>query len=110
MVIPFSRPAPARPGIEPMATTIKLPEDLKRRVRAAARAASISPHAFMLRALEAQTRLEEQRREFLGEGLAALQETLASGKGYPAAEAHRYVLERARGKRAARPQPVSWRR
>ena len=100
----------ALPGTEPMATTIKLPEDLKRRVRVAARAASISPHAFMLRALEAQTRLDEQRREFMGEALAALQETGATGKGYAAADVHRYVLERARGKRAARPVPVTWRK
>ena len=40
-------------------------------------------------------RLDEQRREFMGEAVAALQEATASGKGYRAADAHRDVLERA---------------
>jgi predicted transcriptional regulator len=93
-----------------MATTLKIPEDLKRRVRAAAKAAAISPHAFMLRALEAQTLLDEQRREFLGAAVAALEESATSGKGYRAADVHRYLLERTRGKRAARPAPVAWRK
>lgn len=93
-----------------MATTIKLPEDLKRRVRAAAKAAAISPHAFMLRALETQTRLDEQRREFLGGAVAALAESEASGKGYRSVDVHRYILERTRGKRSARPTPVAWRK
>lgn len=100
----------AAAGTNLMATTLKLSEDLKRRVRAAARAAAISPHAFMLRALEAQTRLDEQRREFLGEAVAALEDATASGKGYRAADVHRYVLDRVRGKRSARPAPVTWRK
>jgi hypothetical protein len=37
------------------------PADLKRRVVAAAKAADKSPHAFMLEAIEHQTRLDEER-------------------------------------------------
>ena len=46
----------------PVATTLKIAADLKRRVVAAAKAADKSPHAFMLEAIEHQTRLDEQRR------------------------------------------------
>jgi len=40
----------------PVATTLKIAADLKRRVVAAAKAADKSPHAFMLEAIEHQTR------------------------------------------------------
>jgi predicted transcriptional regulator len=36
----------------PVATTLKIAADLKRRVVAAAKAADKSPHAFMLEAIE----------------------------------------------------------
>src|SRR5690606_29632255 len=47
----------------PMATTLKLPQELKERVRSAAQEAGISPHAFMIAAIEQQTRLAEKRAE-----------------------------------------------
>ena len=102
-------PAPES-GATALATTLKMPDELKRRVRAAARAAAVSPHAWMLRALETQARLDEQRREFLDAALAARAEAEAEGKLYAAADVHRYLLERARGRRAARPAPAAWRK
>jgi predicted transcriptional regulator len=58
----------------PVATTLKIAADLKRRVIAAAKAADKSPHAFMLEAIEHQTRLDEQRRAFVAEAKAARSE------------------------------------
>ena len=47
----------------PSSTTLKLPSELKDRVADAAQASGQSPHAFMVEAIEAQTRLAERRRE-----------------------------------------------
>lgn len=93
----------------PVATTLKIAADLKRRVVAAAKAADKSPHAFMLEAIERQTHLDEQRREFVAEAVAARSEALASGEGYAAADVHRYMAARARKSTAARPKVRKWR-
>lgn len=91
------------------ATSIKLPQELKKRVIAAAKAAGQSPHAFMLRAIEEQTRLAEARRAFVQQALDARESTDQSGIGYEATEVHSYLTRRAQGKRARRPKPKPWR-
>ena len=93
-----------------IATTLKIAADLKRRVVAAAKAANKSPHAFMLEAIEHQTRLDEERRGFVAEAVAARSEAITSGRGYAAAEVHRYLAARVRGDRAARPKARTWRK
>jgi len=45
-------------------TTLRLPDDLKARITAAAQHAGQSPHAFMIEALRLQTGLAEMRRRF----------------------------------------------
>ena len=94
----------------PVATTLKIAADLKRRVAAAAKAADKSPHAFMLEAIENQTRLDEQRREFVAKAVAARAEARTSGEGYAAADVHRYMAARVRGERALRPKVRMWRK
>ena len=94
----------------PVATTLKIAADLKRRVVAAAKAADKSPHAFMLEAIENQTRLDEQRREFVADAVAARSEAIASGEGFAAADVHRYFAARIRGDRATRPKVRVWRK
>lgn len=94
----------------PVATTLKIAADLKRRVVAAAKAADKSPHAFMLEAIEHQTQLDEQRRAFVADAVAARSEALTSGEGYPAADVHRYFAARVRGERATRPKVRAWRK
>jgi predicted transcriptional regulator len=100
------------PGGTPMdkPTTLKLPEALKRRVTEAARAADKSPHAFMLEAIERQTKLDEVRRAFVAEAVAARTEAVESGEGFAAADVHRYIAARVRGKRAPRPKATAWRK
>lgn len=93
-----------------MATTLKLPPELKERVASVARGKGKSPHAFMLEAIEQQTAREEKRQQFLQAALAAQAETLSTGKGFAADEVHAYVKARIRGKKAARPQARQWRR
>ena len=86
-------------------TTLKLSEELRRRVAAVVEGTGQSAHAFMVEAIERQTRLAEQRRGFVADALAAREEAHRSGLGYPASEVHRYMQARARGEKAARPQP-----
>ena len=93
-----------------IATTLKIAPDLKRRVVAAAKAADKSPHAFMLEAIEHQTRLDEQRRAFVADAAAARSEALKSGEGYAAADVHRYIEARVRGRRTTRPRVRAWRK
>ncbi len=93
-----------------VATTLKISGDLKRRVVAAAKAADKSPHAFMLEAIEHQTRLDEERRAFVADAVAARSEALKSGQGYAAADVRRYLAARARGREAPRPKARMWRK
>jgi predicted transcriptional regulator len=92
----------------PVATTLKIAPDLKRRIVAAAKAADRSPHAFMLEAIERQTSLDEQRRGFVADAVASRAEALTSGQGYAAADVHRYMAARVRGSRAKRPKAKMW--
>jgi predicted transcriptional regulator len=94
----------------PVATTLKIAADLKRRVVAAAKAADKSPHAFMLEAIENQTRLDEQPRAFIAQAVAARSEALTSGEGFAAADVHRYMAARVRGDRTTRPKVRTWRK
>jgi predicted transcriptional regulator len=94
----------------PVVTTLKIAADLKRRVVAAAKAADKSPHAFMLEAIENQTRLDEQRRAFVADAVAARSEAIASGEGFAAADVHRYFAARVRGERTTRPKVRVWRK
>jgi predicted transcriptional regulator len=89
-------------------TTLKLSEELRKRVAAAVEGTGQSAHAFMVEAIERQTRLAEQRRSFVADALAAREETRRSGLAYPAVEVHRYMQARARGEKAVRPRPRKW--
>lgn len=91
-------------------TSLKLPDSLKQRAAAAARARGVSPHAFMVDAIEQAATLAEQRDRFLEEAQAARVETLASGEGYDADEVHAYLAARVEGKQPARPKARAWRR
>jgi predicted transcriptional regulator len=91
-------------------TTLKLPDELRKRVAAAVEGTGQSAHAFMVEAIERQTRLAEQRRSFVADALAAREEAGRSGLAYPAGEVHRYIQARARSEKVARPEPRKWRR
>jgi len=92
------------------ATTLKISAHLKRRVAAAAKAADKSPHAFMLDAIERQTRLDEERRALVAEAVATRSEALQTGQGYAAEDVHRYIATRTRGRQTPRPKARAWRK
>ena len=86
------------------AVTLKMPEDLKKRINDLAAASGKSPHAFMLDALAAQTAREELRGAFVASALEARQEVARYGQVMEAADVHKWLLARAGGGKAARPR------
>ena len=93
-----------------IATSLKLPGDLKARVDTAAGAAGKSPHAFMVEAIEQQTTRAEQAEAFLEDALRADRELDRTGAHFAAADVFRYMTARARNKPARRPRPRIWRK
>jgi predicted transcriptional regulator len=88
-------------------TTLKVPRALKARIDRLAKKTGRSPHAFMLEALERQTRREELIEELTDEALAAGRAIDEGGEVYAAEDVHRWLEWLARGERPARPKP--WR-
>lgn len=91
-------------------TTLKLPPELKERVASIVDGTGKSPHAFMVEAIEEQTRRAEQRKKFVADALAARQEFERTGKGYALEDVFNYLDARVRGKPARKPRLRRWRR
>ena len=91
------------------ATSLKLPEELKRRIERLASAANKTPHAFMVEALAREAERSELRARFADEAARSEQETLASGKAFELAAAFDYLTARASGMKVRRPRARAWR-
>ena len=89
-------------------TSLKLPDDLKRRTALLARQQGVSPHAFMVNAIEKAACAAEQRNKFVSEALAARAALLDTGVGYDADGVHAYLKERVAGKKTPRPEIKPW--
>jgi len=92
-----------------MATTLKLPEDLKQRIAKVVEATGQTAHAFMIDAIRTQTERAERRREFIDAALDAREEFARTGVGYAAEDVHAYIKARAAGKKPPKPKPKRWR-
>jgi predicted transcriptional regulator len=90
-------------------TSLKLSDELKQRAVAAAEKKGVSPHAFMVDAIEQAASAAEQRAGFVNEALAAREQALETGKGYDARQVHAYLRERIAGKKSPKPKARSWR-
>ena len=84
-------------------TTIRLPEELKARVTAAAKRAGTTSHNFILEAIAEKADQEERRGEFHDTAERRYAEIVASGKTIPWTEMRRYLENRLAGKKARRP-------
>ena len=91
------------------ATSLKLPEDLKARAADAARRSGLSPHAFMVEAIERATTQAEQRASFVRDALEAQAELEARDEVFEAAEVHAWLQARLDGRQAPRPAARRWR-
>jgi predicted transcriptional regulator len=92
------------------ATSLKLPDELKRRIEQAAAAAHKTPHAFMIDALTCETERREQQAQFAAAAERAEQEALASGRAVPLDAAFDYLGARVSGRRARKPRLTAWRK
>jgi predicted transcriptional regulator len=90
-------------------TSLKLSDDLRRRVAAAADGQGLSAHGFMVQAIETALRCAEERARFVAHAAAAREAARASGQGLEAEEVHAYLRARLAGKKPAAPKAKSWR-
>lgn len=90
----------------PASTTLKLSEQLKKRIAPLAESAGKTPHAWMVDALEVQAALAERRREFVASAHAAEQEVAKYGLVYDADEVFAYIKDKLARKKTQRPKPV----
>ena len=92
-----------------MATTsLKLSDELKQRAIAAAEKKGVSPHAFMVQAIERAAAAAEWRASFVIEAQAAREEMLSTGKGLDTDEVHAYLKARIAGNNPVKPKAKSW--
>jgi predicted transcriptional regulator len=85
-------------------TTLRIPDDLKSRVAAAAEAAGVTPHGFMLRAIEAQTIEAEEQAAFELVAAQRWKQFQRDGQYFAMEEVRDYMLARARGEAVSAPQ------
>ncbi len=84
-------------------TTIRLPDELKFRVAAAAKRAGTSTHSFILDAIAKKTEQEDQRADFDADAEDRYARIATSGRTIPWQEMRGYLEERISGKTATRP-------
>jgi predicted transcriptional regulator len=84
-------------------TTIRLPQDLKARVVAAAKRAGTTAHGFILEAIAEKADEEERRSDFHDVAEKRYSQIAASGKTIPWTEMRAYLENRIAGKKARRP-------
>ncbi len=84
-------------------TTIRLPEDLKARVAAAAERAGTTSHGFILEAIAEKADQEERRGDFNDIAEKRYAHIIASGKTIPWNEMRSYLEDRLAGKTVKRP-------
>src|SRR5438045_9056661 len=89
------------------ATSLKLPDDLKRRIELLAAGAQKTPHAFMIAALFREEERMELRARFAADAAKSEAEALASRKAISLDAAFDYLDGRVTGRTVRRPR--AWR-
>jgi predicted transcriptional regulator len=84
-------------------TTVRLPDDLKARVSAAAERAGTTAHSFILEAIAEKADQAECRAEFHDVADKRYADLLASGKTIAWTKMRSYLEDRIAGKTVARP-------
>ena len=88
-----------------MAVSLRVPENVKRRIAKLAEERDTTPHAFMLEAIRDRLDSEEARAAFHAEARRRLARMRKTGLGVPVEEVFDYLLSRAAGKKPPRPKP-----
>jgi predicted transcriptional regulator len=88
-----------------MTVSLRVPEEVKKRIARLARQQDLTPHGFMLDAIREKVEVEEARLAFHAEAERRLAQMKKSGVGIPAEEVFEYLKRRAAGRKAPRPKP-----
>jgi predicted DNA-binding protein len=88
-----------------MAVSLRVPEEVKKRIIRLAKAQARTAHAFMLEAIREKVEVEEARVAFYAEAERRLARMKKSGVGIPAGAVFEYFEHRAAGKAVPRPKP-----
>ena len=91
-----------------MSTSIKLPEDLKKRIADVVKGTEQSAHAFMVEAIRQETERAEKYRRFLAEALAAREGFRRTRTGYALEEVTAYYRTKLQGRKARKPKLRAW--
>ena len=88
-----------------MAVSLRVPENVKKRIAKLAKAQDLTPHGFMLEAIREKLEAEELRTAFNADAKRRLARMKKTGTGIPAEEVFEYLKRRAAGRTAERPKP-----
>ena len=88
-----------------MAVSLRVPEEVKKRIDKLAKQQDVTPHGFMLEAIREKVEAEEARLAFHAEAERRLARMKKTGGGIPAQEVFEYLQRRASGRKATRPKP-----
>ena len=91
------------------ATSLKLSDDLKRRIDDLAASARKTPHSFMIDALSREVERLELRARFAADAAESESEAMATGKSIGLDAAFDYLEARVTGRKVRRPRPRRWR-
>ena len=91
-----------------MATSIKLPEELKQRVARVVKGTEQSAHAFMVEAIKQETERAEKRRRFHADALASRAEFQSNGLGYALSDIQAHYRARLQGRKSRKPRLRLW--
>lgn len=91
------------------ATSLKLPDNLKRSIVRMAASAGQTPHAFMVDALAREAARLELRERFAAEAVESEREAHESGKATALGAAFDYLEARVAGRKVRRPRARAWR-
>lgn len=87
-----------------MAVSLRIPDDVKKRIAKLAQRRKTTPHALMLEAISEKLEAEEARAAFHAEANRRLRSMKKARSGIPADEVFEYLQLRAQGKPAVRPK------
>jgi predicted transcriptional regulator len=87
-----------------MAVSLRVPEQIRKRIAKLARRRRTTPHALMLEAITEKVQAEESRATFHAEASRRLKNMKKAGTGIPAEKVFAYLTSRATGNRNVRPR------
>ncbi len=91
-----------------VATSIKLPAELKAQIEETAKKTGLSAHAFMVKTLADATQRHRLKEQFQQDAIDSLEEVQASGLAYDWDEVKAYLKARAIDRSTPRPPLRPW--